>query len=486
MQDLDDYIKHLQARPELKQLLAPLLALIEQQAQLIQQQAQRIEALEAEVAQLRARLDQNSTNSHTPPSADPYRSTTALPKAKGRRTGGQVGHQGHTLTMTHAPDHTEQALPKRCSAFGAALAPETVVSTERRQVFDLPAPRLVVTEYRRPRCRCLDCGTLTQAAFPDHVKAPVQYGRRLGALAALLHSDYHVPLAKVSQLCEDLFGQRLSEATLAAANARVAEAVLASESAIKARLVKSDVAHADETGLRVSGRLQWLHVLSSDKLSHYLVHAKRGRDALESAASVLPQVSGYLIHDCWASYFGMHQGAHGLCNAHLVRELRAQTEQGQWWAEALIDVLLTAREMSLAEGVVPPERYRVLKRRYFALLRQGLAAHPMPKQKAKRVGRKKRGKARSLLRRLIRHHASVWRLACVASVPFTNNQAERDLRMAKVKQKVSGGFRTESGAAVFARIRGYCSTARKQRKPVYESLCRALEKPGYLLVPYPT
>ncbi|MEM6647961.1 MAG: IS66 family transposase [Bacteroidota bacterium] len=384
-------------------------------------------------------------------------------------------------------------MPEHCTRCGAALAAEQIVSTERRQVFDLPVPRLEVTEYRRPRCRCTACGAPNQAAFPAHVKAPVQYGARLGALAALLHNDYHVPLAKVSQLCGDLFGQCVSEATLAAANQRMAEAVLASETAIKAHLVEADVAHADETGLRVAGRLRWLHVLSSKQLSHYLVHVKRGRAALESSESVLAQVSGYLIHDCWASYFGMHQGEHGLCNAHLIRESRAQAEQGHWWAQQMIDLLLGAHQTARAAGVVPPRRYWRLKRRYFALLRQGLSAHPMPEQVAARVGRKKRGKARSLLKRLIRYHASVWRFARVASVPFTNNAtpprwggAERDLRMAKVKQKVSGGFRTEAGARVFARIRGYCSTARKQGKPVYESLCRALEEPGYLLVPYPT
>ena len=245
------------------------------------------------------------------------------------------------------------------------------------------------------------------------------------------------------------------------------------------------MAHADETGLRCAGRLHWLHVLNTPRLSTYFVHPKRGRAALESSSSLLARFSGCLVHDCWGSYFVAHPGTHGLCNAHLIRELWALSEQGAAWAGALIEVLLEGHRYKAAEGVVPPAVYRGLKRRYFALLPQGLRAHPLPVQQAGR-GRKKRGKARSLLRRLIEYHAAVWRFAHDEAVPFTNNQAERDLRMVKVKQKVNGGFRTESGARVFAQVRGFCSTARKQGKQVFKELCRALQEPDYLLVPFPT
>jgi transposase len=305
------------------------------------------------------------------------------------------------------------------------------------------------------------------------------------ALATLLHNDYQVPVAKVSQLFGDLFGYRLNEATVEAANRRTAVALAPSEAAIQAQLVQAEVAHADETGLRCAGRLYWLHVLSTPGLSTYFVHRRRGRTALESPESVLGEFTGRLIHDCWSSYFLVHQGAHGLCNGHLIRELRALSEQGATWAASMIEVLLEGHRYKHDQGVVPPAAYRRLKQRYFALLRQGLQEHPLPGQQAGR-GRKKRGKARSLLRRLIRYHGAVWGFAHEAGVPFTNNQAERDLRMAKVKQKVNGGFRTESGARVFARVRGFCSTARKQGKPVFKELCRALREPDYLLVPFPT
>lgn len=478
MSEIDAYIEHLKDQPQLAALLAPLFELIEQQAQ-------RIQALEDEVATLRAQLQQNSTNSHKPPASDGLRKAPALPKAQGGKRGGQPGHQGQTLKMVQQPDLIDHARPTGCSRCGAALEAVVAEHTLRRQVFDLPAPRLLVREYQREVCQCPYCGQRNQVPFPEAVTAPVQYGQGVAALSTLLHNDYHVPVAKVSRLFADLFGYALNEATIQAANRRTAAALAPSQAAIDAHIAQAEVAHADETGLRCVGRLHWLHVLSTPRFSTYFVHPKRGRLALESSDSVLGRFLGCLVHDCWGSYFVVHGGRHGLCNAHLIRELRALAEQGAAWAGALIEVLLEAHRYKVAQGVVPPAIYRGLKQRYFGLLRQGLAAHPMPVQQPGR-GRKKRGKARSLIRRLIRYHAAVWRFAHDEAVPFTNNQAERDLRMAKVKQKINGGFRTEAGARVFAQVRGFCSTARKQGKQVFKELCRALQEPDYLLVPFPT
>ena len=478
MSQLDAYIAQLNQHPELAALIAPLVNLIEQQAQ-------RIAQLETELDQLRAQVNQNSQNSHKPPSSEGYRKAPAIPKTQTGPRGGQPGHRGETLSMIDHPDTLDELRPERCASCGASLLGLEVETAERRQLFDLPEPRLVVHEYRRPVCRCPGCGHRNQAAFPEAVTAPVQYGAGVSALATLLHNDYHVPVAKVSRLFCDLFGYRLNEATIQAANRRTAAALVASQAAIDAHIAQAAVAHADETGLRCAGRLHWLHVLSTPSLSTYFVHAKRGRQALESSSSLLGRFAGCLIHDCWGSYFVVHSGRHGLCNAHLIRELRALSEQGAAWAGALIAVLLEGHHYKATQGVVPPSVYWSLKQRYFGLLRQGLATHPMPVQQAGR-GRKKRGKARSLIRRLIRYHAAVWRFAHDASVPFTNNQAERDLRMSKVKQKVNGGFRTEEGARVFAQVRGFSSTARKQGKQVFKELRRALQEPDYLLVPFPT
>lgn len=188
-----------------------------------------------------------------------------------------------------------------------------------------------------------------------------------------------------------------------------------------------------------------------------------------------------MVHDCWSSYFSFQGATHSLCGAHLIRELRAQAEQGAQWAEAMIALLLEAYAETQQHGVVAPAQYRQMKQRYFGLLRRGLKWHPPPMEQRRR-GRKKRGKARSLIWRLMRHHKAVWAFARYAEVPFTNNQAERDLRMVKGKQKVNGGFGTAGGAAVFARIRGFCSTARKQGKHVFKELSRALQEPDYVLI----
>jgi transposase len=391
MREIDAYIEQLKDQPHLAALLAPLFDLIEQQAQ-------RIQALEDEVATLRARLQQNSTNSHKPPASDGLRKAPALPKAQGGKSGGQPGHRGQTLKMVQAPHQIDHARPADCAHCGTALQAVVAEHTERRQVFDLPVPRLLVREYQREVCRCPSCGARNQIPFPEAVTAPVQYGAGVVALSTLLHNDYHVPVAKVSRLFGDLFGYALNEATIQAANRRTAAALAPSQAAIEAQIAQAQVTHADETGLRCAGRLNWLHVLSTPSLSTYFVHPKRGRLALESSSSVLGRFAGCLVHDCWSSYFGVHSGRHGLCNAHLIRELRALAEQGALWAGTLVEVLLEGHRYKTAQGVVPPAVYRGLKQRYFALLRQGLATHPMPVQQPGR-GRRKRGKARSLIRR---------------------------------------------------------------------------------------
>ena len=334
-------------------------------------------------------------------------------------------------------------------------------------------------EYRRARCTCPGCGEQAQVPFPEAVRAPVQYGTGVVSLCTLLHNDYHLPVAKVSQLFCDLFGYEINGATVLAANARAFTALEPSEQAIVGQVEQARTLHVDETGLRVEGRLHWLHVASTDALSYYFVDARRGRLALESSASVLPSFQGHMIHDCWSSYFRFEQCQHGLCGAHLIRELRAQAELGAAWAGALIDLLLEAHRFKETQGVLPAVLYHELRRRYFSLLREGVATHPLPASSPGR-GRKKRGKARSLIYRLHKHHEAVWAFAREEHVPFTNNQAERDLRPAKLKQKVNGGFRTKAGADIFARVRGICSSLRKQGKHVFNELRQVLEQPHYV------
>lgn len=466
MYELDAHIAALKAHPELGPLLAPLFALIEAQAA-------RIAELEAELAELKARLAQTSQTSHKPPSSDGYRKKPAIPRVPGKR-GGQKGHRGDTLKMVAVPDAIDTEFASTCSGCGHQLGQADVVGIESRQLFDVPQPRLHVQEYRRARSRCAQCGSHTQAPFPEHVRAPAQYGAGVQALCALLCNGYHMPVAKVRQLFIDLFGQPINEATIQAAGKRAYAALASSEAAIRADLKRSPSVHVDETGLRAQGRLHWLHSASTDRSTYYFLHRKRGSEALESEASLLPDYRGRIIHDCWWSYFGFKKARHGLCNAHLIRELRFFAEQG--WAQQTIELLLEAYRTGPLERV----RYYTCKRRYFALLRQGLMRCPgVGKSK---TGRKKRGKMRSLLRRLIHHHEAIWAFARDTHVPFTNNQAERDIRMVKLKQKINGGFRTVQGADVFARIHGFCSTARKQGKQGFTELARAIQEPDYCLI----
>jgi transposase len=480
MSELDAYINQLKNQPQLAAVIAPLIAIIEQQSH-------RIAQLEAEVAQLRSQLNQNSQNSHKPPSSEGYARSNQSPafsKRKTRRRGGQPGHRGHTLNMVADADTLDEQRPAHCLDCGHPLMGVDAESVERRQVFsaghsaDLPEPRLMVHEYRRPVCRCPGCGERNQQPFPASVTAPVQYGARVWTLSTLLHNDYNVPVEKVSQFFRDVFGYRVNEATVLSASGRSYQALEASEALIAEALKQAPVLHVDETGLRCAGRLHWLHVASTKDLTHYFVDARRGFAALTSPASVLPDYTGHLVHDCWSSYFRFGAAQHSLCGAHLIRELRAQAEQGADWAASMMALLFEAYETAQQHGVVSD--YHQMKQRYFALLRQGLKTHPIPKQAARR-GRKRRGKARSLIWRLIHHHKAVWAFARASEVPFTNNQAERDLRMVKAKQKVNGGFGTVAGAEVFARIRGFCSTVRKQGKQVFKELSRALQESDYVL-----
>ena len=285
MSELEAYIAQLNQHPDLAALIAPLVTLIEQQAQ-------RIAQLETQLDQLRAQLNQNSQNSHKPPSSQGYRKAPALPKTKTGPRGGQPGHRGNTLKMIKHPDTLDEQRPEQCAGCGQPLIGLDAEAVERRQVFDLPQPRLVVHEYRRPVCVCPGCGHRNQAVFPASVTAPVQYGVGVGTLSTLLHNDYNVPLEKVSQFFSDVFGYRLNGATVLSASHRSYQALAESEHRIREALMQAPGVHVDETGLRCAGRLHWVHVASTGALTHYFVHAKRGKEALTSSASVLPDSPG--------------------------------------------------------------------------------------------------------------------------------------------------------------------------------------------------
>ena len=422
--------------------------------------------MQARIEELEAQLNQNSQNSHRPPSADGFHKPQpkpAFPKPKKPR-GGQAGHRGQTLRRVAQPDAVVACEPPPCPCGLPDVAQGQQV-LERRQVFELPEPRLEVTEYQRLERTC-QCGRRRCGEFPEGVSAPVQYGVKVQALVSLLSVQGCLSHGKIGQLFADLYGYELNTATSQEMVQRTAAVMPLA--VLQAGLLASPVIHCDETGLRENGVLRWLHTVSTADLTYQFVHEKRGGEALRSAESVLPEYRGIVVHDCWSSYFSFTEARHALCNAHILRELTALVEGGSEWAGALHELLL---EMYVASGggssvITEMSRYEA---RYREILSAGEAEEPEP-ARVKTKGKLKRTKGRNLLERLQRYEEAVLRFAREALVPFTNNQAERDLRGAKVKQKVSGGFRAASGAASYSRIQSFILTLRKLNRQVYEEL----------------
>lgn len=463
---------------ELKGLIHSLLAEINRLTSRVDALETENAHLRAENAELQAQLAQNSNNSHKPPSSDGYQKgpliKPALPKITGSKPGGQAGHAGKTLQMVETPDVIQRHQATHCRQCGLPLTGGGRV-VERRQVFDLPKPQLWVEEHQLIARRCT-CGCEQRGQFPAHLTAPVQYGPRIHALSILLNVDYRVPFLRVSQWWAELTGYAYNPATLTATQTLACERLQPVEERIKTQLTQAQVCHFDETGVRVAGKLHWLHVACNEKYTHLFVHPKRGREALGSRQSVFEDCHNWIVHDCWPMYFSTGQGRHSLCGAHLLRELTAQIERGRQWAKAMHAYLLRAYQATRCGPIALAERER-WRAEYEQLCRQA-DQEEIPAlvffKKDGSTGRSKRTKGRNLLERLIQHQHAVLAFAFEQGPPFTNNQAERDLRPVKVKQKVSNCFRTFAGASCYARISGFVSTMRKNKLNVVEQLTNVL------------
>ncbi len=438
----------------------------------LEEQSHQIAALEAENASLREQLNQNSRNSSLPPSQDKYKAKPAFPRSGGGKQGGQPEHKGKTLPMSQHPDRIiELAPPLRCGC-GADLSREQRVLQATRQVFDLPEPKLQVSEYRQYATTCPCCKSRQAACWPALVTAPVQYGPGVWALCTLLSTGYHLSCSHIGELFADLYGLPLNQATVLQATGRAYHSLQASEEAVKAAVLASEAAHFDESGMACQGRTFWLHVASTGLFTYLFVHAKRGVKALQSSLSLLKHFGNRAVHDCYASYFTFCGASHSLCNAHLLRELQARIEAGSGWAADMKALLLDLYQAtgkgtgSLSAGQMAPYLAR-----YDTVCRQADQQEPPPQKPARGKGKKSKG--RNLLERLVRHKQAVLAFALQPSVPFTNNQAERDIRPVKGKMKTAGCFRTELGASHYARIQGFISTARKHGKQVFQELTSA-------------
>jgi transposase len=436
---------------------------------------QRIDDLTARVTELERQVGRNSRNSSQPPSQDGFQKPTKSLRPKSERpVGGQPGHRGATLRLREQPDQIETHPVTHCAGCGQDLQSQPATHYARRQVFELPVLAFTVTEHRSEDKTCDHCQTRSQALFPAGVTNVVQYGPRAQAVAVYLRDYQLLPQARTSELFADLFGHRLSPGTLGTTQQTCAAALVAVEARLKAGVQAAPVAHFDETGLYVAGRRQWLHVASTPRLTHYATHTKRGA-AATTQIGILPNFHGIAVHDAWAPYW-QADCQHALCNAHHLRELTALVEQGgQAWAQEMQDLLRAIKrtvEQAQAGGAegLDAATHAAFFARYQALLTAGLAHNPAAAALPGQRGRSKQSKARNLLLRLQQHQAEVLRFMTDFRVPFDNNLAERDLRMMKVQQKISGCFRALTGAQAFCRIRSYISTVRKHGINVLSAL----------------
>jgi transposase len=430
--------------------------------------------LEARIVDLERMLGLNSGNSSKPPSSDGLKKPARVLslREKGvRPSGGQAGHQGTTLKMVETPDEIITHIPTECEVCGANIATDAPILAEKRQIFDLAPPKIIITEHRIYRFLC-GCGHQTRGIYPREITNATQYGARIQAAIAYLNVAQLIPEDRLQEIMSDLFGVKPATATIAAIINRKAASFTPVCAAIEAKLQQVPLKHLDETGFRVGGKTQWLHSLSNDALTHYRVDEKRGK---------MPQnLTKTVVHDHWKPYFTLKNVTHALCNAHILRELKAVLEiDHERWAKRFSKLLLLFKSFKekaiiAGENAINCEIMKRLSLIYDKIITRAIISHenmsPIEKLAPTKRGRKKRRIAHNLLLRLQGFKAEILRFSTDFNVPFTNNQAEQDIRMMKVKQKISGSFRTSQGAKNFITLRAIISTARKNHWNILKTL----------------
>lgn len=461
---------------------------IEELREMVAQQAQKIEELLAIIQELRGGK-KDSHNSSKPPSSDGYNKKPvpkSLRKASGKKQGGQMGHKGSGMKISQKPDQIVAHYPASCEGCPHKGNCETRVCEGRYEI-DLIVKRNV-TLHQQMECRCvMRSNQVIKGTFPEGITATKQYGKNITAFVTALHTVGMVSIDRVRQFMEGVIGIQMSTGTIKTKLEGLRKSVRTSVKWIKGKVKQLPLIHCDETGLRVEGSLHWLHCCCDQNWTYLFIHKNRGKKAMEEMG-ILPDYTGILETDCWCAYFQYTDVEHALCNAHLARELVYAAENlGQLWAEELKSLLFEIhqeREMRKCAGetAFSPTELADYYARYDAIVQTGLSHNPVPEKASGKRGRTAKGKIRALLERLERHKDDFLHFVRNWTVPFSNNEAERSIRFSKVKQKVSGCFRTEEGAQECAEIMSYILTARKHGVSFFDAIHSALNGDALNLV----
>lgn len=465
------------------EMIEQLLQQVDSLTATISAQTALIAQLNQTIQELKEQLNKNSQNSSKPPSSDGFKKPApkSLRKSSGRKAGGQTGHQGTHLAITTEPDEVIRHMPSACEGCPHyKMCRRTACIAERRHVVDAVVT-VKVTEHQQLELPvCMLHGDNRKGAFPEDIKATVQYGENLQALAVALNTVGAVSVKRTHEILSGVFNIPIATGTISNMVKRCANAVSETVNIIKQKVITSGLTHFDETGTRVDKKLWWVHDASNCEFTCLDISPKRGRLGMEQCG-VLPFFHGIAVHDCWASYWNYADMQHAVCCAHLLRELTGIVENHpeQKWASEFIDLLMEMKKVKdkaveAGKESLSDYHHHKFDKRYNELLKQAVEENPLPKSTEKKRGRKKKGKILALVERLDKYKASVCLFIHNFMVPFDNNQAERDLRMIKVKTKVSGCFRSEDGARDYLKIMSYIGTAHKQGHNAYDAIRNAI------------
>ena len=437
--------------------------------------SKKIEQLESRILELEKQISKNSSNSSKPTSTDGFKKPIKNSRKKTRRkSGGQKGHQGNRLEMVANPDKIIPITVDTCKSCGLDLKSKTKNQT-RRQVFDIPPLDIFVTEYLTESITCPCCKTLNKTEFPDNVKRPTQYGNNFKSLIVYLNQYQLIPYDRTVQFVKDIFGHSFSQGTVYNIVKGCYDNLQDTEEIIKEKIFNSSVVHFDESGGYCNKVRDWFHVASTNLLTYFSFHENRGSKAM-TQMNILPEFKGKAVHDFYSSYFTFDV-EHILCNAHLLRELKfLHEEEKQSWALDLEKLILKIKhdvdkEIEKDENIgLSKYKQNKYNDRFDEIILNGLSLNPKNKGQPGKRGRIAQSTARNLLDRLTNWKMSYLEFMTDFSIPFDNNLAERDIRMVKLQQKISGTFRSRKGADFFCRIRGYLSTARKNNIEIFQAL----------------